>query len=214
MGLWRVRGGVPFVEWTSHGTPALPRSTLMVLRADRVCCGGYRASASRFGGAALFGGALDDVKRSTRSCWTGSLVSPCAIPSRRVGFLVAACCGFALRYDMWAARSPLEERVYSRRRPVASTGARRRRACVERSRPPLSLWWLVLERERERRRHFPSVSRSLHRLCVRSVVFVYVSTETWWLLLLLRDRPRLRPRSGRPQLAPRSQCVRAALCVV
>ena len=26
--------------------------------------------------------------------------------------------------------------------PVASTGVRRRRARVERSRPPLSLWWL------------------------------------------------------------------------
>ena len=40
---------------------------------------------------------------------------------------------------MWAAGCPLEEPVYSRRRPVASTGVRRRRACVERGRPPLSL---------------------------------------------------------------------------
>ena len=33
---------------------ALPHSTLMFLRADRACCGGYTASASRFGGAALW----------------------------------------------------------------------------------------------------------------------------------------------------------------
>ena len=41
---------------------------------------------------------------------------------------------------MGAVRSPLEERVYSRRRPVASTGVRRRRVCVERSRAPLSFF--------------------------------------------------------------------------
>ena len=119
-----TRGGVRFVEWTSHGTPALPRSTLMFLRAGRVCCGGYTACASRFGGAALFGGSLDDVKRSTRSCWTGSLVGgPCLRESlRRVLFFGAACCGFALRYDMWAAGSPLEERVYR------GAGRSRRRA--------------------------------------------------------------------------------------
>ena len=79
---------------------------------------------------------------------------------------------------MWAARSPLEERVYSRarRRPVASTGARRRRARVERSRPPLSLWWLsspglfFLSRESD------AVVFSL-RLCVRKVVFVDEHTD-------------------------------------
>ena len=99
---------------------ALPHSTLMFLRADRVCCGGYTASASRSGG-----GALDDVKRSTRPCWTGSLVSPCAILSRRVFFWwLAAWFGFALRYDTWAAGSPLEERVYSR----CGAGRSRRRA--------------------------------------------------------------------------------------
>jgi hypothetical protein len=51
-----------------------------------------------------------------------------------------------------------------------------------------------LSRKRERRRHFSSVARSL-RLCVRNVVFVY-EQQTSWLLLLLRDRPRLRPRPG------------------
>ena len=35
---------------------------------------------------------------------------------------LAACCGFALRYDMWAAGSPLEERVYR------GAGRSRRRA--------------------------------------------------------------------------------------
>ena len=53
---------------------------------------------------------------------------------------------------MWAAGCPLEEPVYSRRRPVASTGVRRRRACVERGRPPLSLWRLVAGSSRERER--------------------------------------------------------------
>ena len=55
-----------------------------------------------------------------------------------------------MRYDMWAARCPPEERVDSRRRPVASTGARRWRVCVERSRPLLSLWWLSSGSSRER----------------------------------------------------------------
>ena len=52
---------------------------------------------------------------------------------------------------MWAARSPLEERVLAARHmPVPATDARRRRACVERSRPSLSLWWLVAGSSRER----------------------------------------------------------------
>ena len=63
---------------------ALPRSTLIFLGADRVCCGGYTASASRSGGAALLAGSLDAVKGSTRPCWTGSWVSLCAMPSHRV----------------------------------------------------------------------------------------------------------------------------------
>ena len=158
---------------------------------------------------------LYDVEGSTRSCWTGSLVSSCAILLRRVGFWVAACCGYCSPLGMtcqWA-RSPLEERVYrgagrSRRRArgvlvwsgVASPVFVGARFCVS-----------SFERERERRRRFSSVARSL-RLCKKRRR-LYSNTQTWWLLLL-RDRPRLRPRSGRPQLAPRSQCVRAALCVV
>ena len=49
----------------------------------------------------------------------------CANPLRRVLFFwwLAACGEFALRYDMWAARCPLEERVYSRR---ATCRSRRR----------------------------------------------------------------------------------------
>ena len=101
------------------------------------------------------------------------------ILSRRVLLFewLAACCGFALRYDMWAARCPLEERVYR------GAGRSRRRArgdgvfCVERSRPPLSLWWLsspgLLERERsDVSAHFCSRSA-----CVRKVVFVYEHTN-------------------------------------
>ena len=65
-----------------------------------------------------------DVEGSTRSCWTGSWVSPCAILLRRVGFWVAACCGYCSPLGMtcqWA-RSPLEERVYR------GAGRSRRRA--------------------------------------------------------------------------------------
>ena len=71
-------------------------------------------------------------------------------------------------------------------------------------------WVSSRERERERRRRFSSVGRSLHRLCVRNVVFVYEHTDMVTTTSLLRDRPRLRPRSGRPQLAPPSS-VQAAL---
>ena len=54
---------------------ALPQSTLMFLMADHACCGGYAASASRSGGAALFGGALDGVERSVLDgTWVGD---PC-----------------------------------------------------------------------------------------------------------------------------------------
>ena len=75
----------------------------------------------RFVGGSLY---LYDVEGSTRSCWTGSWVSPCAILLRRVGFWVAACCGYCSPLGMtcqWA-RSPLEERVYR------GAGRSRRRA--------------------------------------------------------------------------------------
>ena len=66
-----VRGGVRVLDLSGPRTAgrAFVRTTLMFLRADRVCCGGYTASASRFGGAALFGGSLYlyDVEGSTRS---------------------------------------------------------------------------------------------------------------------------------------------------
>ena len=150
---------------------AFLRSTLMFLRADRVCCGGYAASASRFGGAALLAGL------STCMMWRGrrgragpgpGLVLARFFCVELVFGWLAACCGYCspLRYGMWAEGCPLEERVYSRRRPVASTGARRRRACVWSGvAPPLSLWGLVsgslLEREREVAVIFPrSVARS------------------------------------------------------
>ena len=163
---------------------ALPRSTLMLLRADRACCGGYTASASRFGGAALFGGSLYlyDVEGSTRRCWAGSLVSHCLIPSRRVLFWwLAACCGFALRYDMWAARCPLEERV--------SRGAGRSRRWA---RGDGVLVWSgvalpclcggsrrqVSSREGEGATASFFLGRSFSRsACVRKVVFVYEHTD-------------------------------------
>ena len=118
----------------------------MFLMVDRVCCGGYAASASRFGGAALLAGSLYlyDVEGSTRRCWTGSLVSPCVLLSRRVFlFWWLLVVGIVRLWGMnKGGLSAFDRRPRARRRPIASTGARRRRACVERSRPPLSLWWL------------------------------------------------------------------------
>ena len=85
-----VRGGVRVLDLSGPRTAgrAFLRSTLMFLRADRVCCGGYAASASRFGGAALLAGL------STCMMWRGRrgragpglwlVFLACAIPSRRV----------------------------------------------------------------------------------------------------------------------------------
>ena len=77
---------------------------------------------------------------------------------------------------MWAARCPLEERVYSRRRAVAATAC----LCGAESPSPVFVvarfWVSSFERERERRRHFSSVGRSL-RSCVRKVVCVYEHTN-------------------------------------
>ena len=148
---------------------ALPHSTLMFLRADRACCGGYSAWARLLWWRGFVGGSLYlyDVEGSTRRCWTGSLVSPCVLLSRRVFlFWWLLVVGIVRLWGMnKGGLSAFARRPRARRRPIASTGARRRRACVERSRPPLSLWWLsspgLLERERERRRHFSSVGRSV-----------------------------------------------------
>ena len=131
--LLSVRGGVRFVERPRTAGRALPHSTLMFLRADRACCGGYTASASRFGGAALLAGlSACDVEGSTRvldrvlGWW--SFASRLFLVVLVVGLLWVTCGGRALRLKS----------ACTRRRPVASTGARRRRARVERSRPPLS----------------------------------------------------------------------------
>ena len=48
----------------------------------------------------------------------------------RVLFLVAACGELALGYDMWAAGSPLEERVYSRRARGGLGDGRAATACL------------------------------------------------------------------------------------
>ena len=129
-------------------------------------------------------------------------------------FLVAACCGFALRYDVWAAaRYPLEERVYSR----CGAGRSRRRARGD----GVLVWsgvaspvfvgarFWVSSFERGRERHFPSVGRSLAPLvCKKGRVFIRLNRQTWWLLL--RDPLTLRPRR-RPQFAPpSSQCASCA----
>ena len=97
-----------------------------------------------FGGAALLAGSLYDVEGSTRRCWTGSLVSPCVLLSRRVFlFWWLLVVGIVRLWGMnKGGLSAFDRRPRARRRPIASTGARRRRARVERSRPPLSLWWL------------------------------------------------------------------------
>ena len=104
-----TRGGVRVLERSSHGGAAFLRSTLMLLRGGPsvlrwvhgVCLGALALVAG------LFGGSLDGVEGSTRWCRTGSLLSPCAILSRRVLFFwwLAACCGFALRYDVGGALS-------------------------------------------------------------------------------------------------------------
>ena len=129
------------------------------------------------------GGSLDGVKRSTRPCWTGSLVGPCVLLSRRVFlFWWLLVVGIVRLWGMnKGGLSAFDRRPRARRRPIASTGARRRRACVERSRPPLSLWRLVsgsllsLERETATLSFF--LGRSSLRLCVRKVVFVYEHTD-------------------------------------
>ena len=79
--------GAPFVLRWVHG----------------VCLGALALVARRFGGS------LYDVEGSTRSCWTGSLVGdPClreSFASSVIFWRLAACCGFALRYDVGGALS-------------------------------------------------------------------------------------------------------------
>ena len=107
-----------------------------------------------FVGGSLY---LYDVEGSTRRCWTGSLVSPCVLLSRPVFlFWWLLVVGIVRLWGMNKGGLSAFDR-----RPRA----RRRRARVERSRPPLSLWRLVsgslLSLEGERRR------RAAH-LCSRS----------------------------------------------
>ena len=81
---------------------ALPRSTLMVLRADRVCCGGYGVCFSlwwrRFVGGSLY---LYDVEGSTRSCWAGSLVGdPCLRESFASSVIFLSGCLVWVRFEV------------------------------------------------------------------------------------------------------------------
>ena len=160
---------------------ALPRSTLMFLRGGPCVLRWVRGVCFslwwlRFVGGSLY---LYDVEGSTRSCWTGSLVSPCAILSRRV-LLFEWLLVVGLRYDVGGALSARRARV------LAAPGRSRRRARGD----GVLVWsgvaspvfvgarFWVSSREREGgRRHFSSVSRSLHRLCVRNFVFVYDQTD-------------------------------------
>ena len=107
--------------------------------------------------------------------------------------------------------------------PAGRGGGRAATACarVERGRPPLSLWWLsspgLVFREGERQRHFSSVGRSLHRLCVRNVVLLdehtdMVVTTTYYVIA---PGSAALPGPGGGHSSPlRGVSVKAALSVV
>ena len=170
----------------------------MVLRADRACCGGYTASASRFGGAALLAGLSTCMMGRGRRGGAGPgpwlVVLACASLSRRVLLFewLLGLGSLQMRYDVGGA---YEEPVCrgagrSRRRargddgvlvwsgvalPCLCGGSRRRVSSFEGERATAS---------------FSSVGRSLHRLCVRNVVFVYVHRHGGYDYVIA-------PRSGR-----------------
>ena len=106
-----------------------------------------------------------------------------------------------------------------RRRPVASTGARRRRVLVWSgvAIPPVFVvarfWVSSFERERERRRHFPSVGRSLAPLvCKKRRVFIRLNRHVGYYYYV---SPRLRQRPGGGHSSPlQVVSVQAALSVV
>ena len=144
-----TRGGVRVLERFSHGGSRLtaPDAHVFeggpsVLRWVHGVC--FSLWWRRFVGGSLY---LYDVEGSTRRCWTGSLVGgPCLRESfaSSVIFEWLLVVGIVRLWGMnKGGLSAFDRRPRARRRPVTSTGARRRRARVERSRPPLSLWWLV-----------------------------------------------------------------------
>ena len=121
-----TRGGVRVLERSSHGGSRLTALDAYVFEGGPSVLRWVRGVCFSLWWRGFVGGSLYlyDVEGSTRSCWTGSWVSPCAILLRRVGFWVAACCGYCSPLGMtcqWA-RSPLEERVYR------GAGRSRRRA--------------------------------------------------------------------------------------
>ena len=114
------------------------------------------------------------------------------------------------------AGSPLEERV-PRRRPVAATGARRRRACVERSRLPCLCGGSFLGLFSRERGSDAVVSAHFSfslRLCKKRRVCIRLNRHGNYDYVL-RDRPRLRPRPGGGHSSPlQVVSVKAALSVV
>ena len=175
-----VRGGVRFVEWTSHGGSRLPALDAHVFEGAPFVLRWVHGVCFSLWWRGSVGGSLDDVKRSKRRCWTGSLVSPCVLLSRRV-FLFGGCLlwvlfAFGVGTRAGSPRS-IEDRVrgagQSRRRargdgvlvwsgvalPCLCGGSRRRVFSREGASDVVSA-------------HFCSRSR-----CVRKVVFVYEHTE-------------------------------------
>ena len=124
--------------------------------------------------ARLFGGSLYlyDVEGSTRRCWTGSLVSPCVLLSRPVFLFWWLLVVGIVR--LWGMN---KGGLSACAAPANRVDGRAAAACLCGAESPspvfvVARFW-VSSREREGgRRHFSSVSRSLHRLCVRNVFCV------------------------------------------
>ncbi len=79
-----TRGGVRVLERSSHGGSRLTALDAHVFEGGLFVLRWVHGVCFSLWWRGFFGGSLDGVKRSTRRWWTGSLVSPCAILSRRV----------------------------------------------------------------------------------------------------------------------------------
>ena len=159
---------------------ALPRSTLMFLRGGPCVLRWVRGVCFslwwlRFVGGSLY---LYDVEGSTRSCWTGSLVSPCAILSRRV-LLFEWLLVVGLRYDVGGALSARRARVLAA--PAGPVDGRAATACSCGAESPSPVFVVALFRVSSfsRGRATPSCCAFMFSLsaCVRNVVCVYEQTN-------------------------------------
>ncbi len=149
-----------------------------------MCCGGYTASASRSGGAALLAGHCTCMMwRGRRGrAWAGSLVGgPCLRDSFASSvYWVAACCGFALRYDMRVGGvSARRGRVLAA--PAGPVDGRAATACSCGAESPSPVFvaarfWVS---SFSRGRATPSCCAFMFSLsaCVRNVVCVYEQTN-------------------------------------